>query len=121
MLLEDTALLSRMNIRLPSKRTQLEYALVFLFSLALATFWQLHNSYGDPDGFFHVQMAVFLSQGKLLKQMPWMQFTTLTQHFTDQHFLYHLALVPFVKLGNPLWGAKVATILFTSAFFLTGI
>ncbi len=113
------ALLSHMSIRLPSKRTQLEYALVFLFTLALATFWQFHNAFGDPDGFFHVQIAVFLSQGKLITQMPWMQFTTLTQHFTDQHFLYHVALVPFVKLGNPLWGAKVATIMFTTAFFLT--
>ncbi len=92
---------------------------MFLFSLALGTFWQFHKSYGDPDGFFHVQIAIFLSQGKVLTQLPWMQFTTLTQHFTDQHFLYHVALVPFVKLGDPLLGGKVATIVFMTGFFLT--
>jgi len=116
-----------MSIVIASKRTQLEYALVFFISLILGVFWQIHNSLGDPDGFFHVQIAIFLSQGKLLTQLPWMQFTTLTQHFTDQHLLYHVALIPFVKLGSlaqgpligPLLGAKFATIVFMSGFFLT--
>jgi hypothetical protein len=119
MLLEDLAFYGHMRIISIAKRTQLEYLLVFLFSLILGTFWQFHKAYGDPDGFFHVQMALFLSQGKILTQLPWMQFTTLTQHFTDQHFLYHLALVPFVKLGDPLLGGKMATIVFMSLFFLT--
>ena len=38
-----------------------------------------------------------------------MPFTTLANSFADQHFLYHLALIPFIKLFGPLPGMKFAT------------
>jgi len=75
---------------------------------------QWNNYIGDPDGFYHTKIALFLRKGTLLKELPWMQFSTLKDNFTDHHFLYHLILIPFTYLNNnPLVGIKIATVFFT--------
>src|SRR5262249_26335136 len=46
-------------------------------------------------------------------------FTTLADNYADQHFLYHLLLVPFVTIIDPLIGMKLATIIFGALMALT--
>jgi len=96
---------------------KLNYLLVFLLFFILLAWLQFNYHLGDPDGFYHAKMAILLSRGELWRSLPWMQFTTLTLNFTDHHFLYHLLLVPFVKLGNPIYAVKLATIFFGALFF----
>src|SRR3989344_6726798 len=86
--------------------------LVLLFVLAFAVLGDVQRSpvIGDPDGFYHANMALFLSRGQVLTALPWMYFSTLRDAFTDHHFLYHLLLVPLVIFGKPLLGVKLATV-----------
>ena len=96
---------------------QMEYLLVFFITFLFSAFWQFHLAFGDPDVFYHAAIAQLLSEGVLLRSLPWMQFTTLTQHYTDHHLLYHLLLAPLMKLGNPLFAIKLGTMLFGAGFF----
>ncbi len=96
---------------------QMEYLLVFFVAFLFLAFWQFHLAFGDPDVFYHAAIAQLLSEGVLLRSLPWMQFTTLTTHFADHHLLYHLLLAPLMKLGNPLYAIKLGTIIFGASFF----
>lgn len=108
-----------MDHRLSSvlKATYLDYFLIFLAVFTVGIYWQFSQTIGDPDGFYHAKIAVYLSRGVFLKQLPWAYFTTLKEAYTDHHLLYHILLVPFVKAANPLLGVKLATTLFTASFF----
>ena len=99
-------------------RFKLDYLLIFLTAFLFLGWLQLQPTMGDPDGFYHAKLAEFLSQGQVLKSLPWMQDSTLAEHFTDQHFLYHWLLVPFLPLGDDLLAVKLATVVFGAVFFL---
>ena len=90
--------------------------LVFLFLMFLGSSFK----FPDPDTFYHAKMAEFLANGELVKDFPWQQFTFLKDSFTDQHFLYHLALAPFVKFLPFPFSLKIASALFATlvALFL---
>ena len=79
---------------------------------------QWNNFIGDPDGFYHARLAKWLSQGKLIETLPWMQFSSLRDNFTDHHLLYHILLAPFVSFFDPLIGVKIATVLFAVSMVL---
>ncbi|MEK7584315.1 MAG: hypothetical protein AAB490_03650, partial [Patescibacteria group bacterium] len=93
--------------------------LVLLFVLAFVVLGYIQRApvIGDPDGFYHAKMALFLSRGQVLTTLPWMYFSTLRDAFTDHHLLYHLLLAPFVIFGKPLLGVKLATVFFAASFF----
>lgn len=91
-----------------------ELALVFFLSAALFSFLQQYKTFPDPDSFYHAKMGTFLSEGKVLHEFPWLSFTILRDRFVDHHFLYHLLLVPFIRLAGPLWGTTIATIIFAA-------
>jgi hypothetical protein len=93
------------------------FIVLFVACFAIAVYLQFSLTIGDPDGFYHAKIAILLGQGELLTTLPWMQFSTLKESFTDHHFLYHLILVPIVKLDNPLLGVKLATAIFMAGFF----
>lgn len=99
-------------------KLKLDYWLLFLFLGGYYGYLQWNNLIGDPDGFYHAKMAVWLRQGILLKSMPWMQYSSITEHFTDHHLLYHLLLTPFTYIINPLIGVKVAAVFFAVAMIL---
>lgn len=93
---------------------KLDYLLLFLLTGAYFSRIQWNLIVGDPDGYYHTKIALLLRQGVLLKELPWMQFSTLRDSFTDHHLLYHLLLVPFSYLNNePLIGIKIATVIFS--------
>lgn len=101
------------NIFTSLNKYKLDYILLFI-TMSIYYGWLQWNKYiGDPDGFYHAKMALLLRQGTLLKTLPWMQFTTLKDSYTDHHLLYHLLLAPFTYLVNPLIGVKVATVFLT--------
>jgi hypothetical protein len=59
-------------------------------------------------------MTILLRDQGVFTKFPWLSATTLNSSFADHHFLYHLALIPFVGTPLPLIGLKLATILFAS-------
>ncbi|MBU1131368.1 hypothetical protein KJ840_04500 [Patescibacteria group bacterium] len=96
------------------QKFNLDYLIVFI--LALVVFSSLQGTFTlpEPDSFYHAKIAKFLSEGQVLHQLPWLQETDLANNFVDHHFLYHLLLVPFVMLDDPLVGVKTATTIFGS-------
>lgn len=97
---------------------KLDYLALFLVLVSYYGKLQWGNYIGDPDGYYHAKIALFLRQGILLKSLPWMQFSTLKDHFTDHHLLYHIFLAPFTWIQDPLIGVKVATVIFTVLMIL---
>ncbi len=93
-----------------------EPVLVFLIALIWFSVFQPWGSFTDPDGFYHAQISARIGQDGPIQQFPWLDLTTLGQHFADQHFLYHVALIPFIKLFGTLPGTQVATVLFAASF-----
>ena len=67
------------------------------------------------DVFFHIRYADLLRHRGFIRDFPWMQFAVFREHWVDQHFLFHLLLIPFTLFGNLLLGAKVAASTFAAA------
>ncbi len=95
------------------------YLLLFIIAASLFTYLQFDATFADPDSFYHAKMAQVLAQKGAITEFPWLSATTLKYNFIDHHFLYHLALIPFVKLFSPLIGLKIATIIFASLAMVT--
>lgn len=99
---------------LRENKTWLAYLFIFVFSFCLLLYLQANPSFADPDSFYHVKMAQLIRDHGIVKDFPWLQFTVLKDYYTDQHFLYHVLLIPFVTLLNPIIGAKLATVMLGS-------
>ncbi|MDD3888039.1 MAG: hypothetical protein PHN19_04670 [Patescibacteria group bacterium] len=101
----------------------LKYILVFLIAVTVFSILQFSlELFLCPDSYYHVKMTEMMIDGKIVHQdFPWMQFSTLKEHYVDHHFLFHILLIPFIAI-DPIIGAKIADILFASlavlAFYL---
>jgi len=62
-------------------------------------------------------MASLLSQGEFSQTLPWQQFTVLKDYGVDQHFLWHLFLVPFSLLAFP-FGIKFSVVILASVLLV---
>lgn len=85
------------------------YAAGLLFVFVLN---QWSNQMADPDAFYHMKMAQLLWQSGVVWSFPWLPYTTLANHFIDQHFLFHLLMIPAVAWWpDPFSGVKALTAL----------
>ena len=82
---------------------------VFVAMLGLYLPLQKSLSFADPDSFYHLKMAELIAAHGPVRSFIWMPFTTLATAFADQHFLYHVALIPWIEIFGPLTGMKLAT------------
>jgi hypothetical protein len=98
---------------------RLKPVFVFLISGLWLAVFQSWGSFSDPDGFYHAKMALLIAAHGPLQVFPWLDLTTLGRHFADQHFLYHVLLIPFVTSLGGLWGTQVAAVLFSALFVTT--
>ncbi|MEA3398715.1 MAG: hypothetical protein U9R06_03155 [Patescibacteria group bacterium] len=94
------------------------YLLVFIIALSLFTYLHFDQTFADPDSFYHAKMPSILMEQGAITEFPWLSATNLKYNFIDHHFLYHLALIPFVELFPPLFGLKIATIILSSLAIL---
>ncbi|RJR08761.1 hypothetical protein C4588_05480 [Candidatus Parcubacteria bacterium] len=99
-------------------RLKLDYVLLAVVMLIFYGRGQLNHFIGDPDGFYHAKISSLINQGIVLKQLPWMQFSSLKDSFVDHHFLYHIVVAPFTNIVNPLVGIKIATVLLAALMVL---
>ena len=68
----------------------------------------------DPDSFYHLKMPLLMIQHGIIVNFPWLPLTIFKDHYVDQHFLYHVILVPFVFTWGPILGGKIAQALLAS-------
>lgn len=96
--------------------------MLLVLAVVLAAWIQVPGRFPDPDSFYHAGMAGLSASGTFPSRFPWLELTTLRSTYADLHFLYHLALVPFVRLFGAMAGLRIATItavgLFTIALFV---
>ncbi|WKZ28579.1 MAG: hypothetical protein QY323_03495 [Patescibacteria group bacterium] len=92
------------------------YPVFAIFLLALAVFSAIHAvpGFGDPDAYYHLAIAKQMIASGPVRDFTWLPFTTLSGHFADQHFLYHVALMPFLSVLGDFYGLKIATIVFAA-------
>lgn len=97
-----------------SRNQWLVYLLIFLIAFLFFFYLQYDPTLADPDSFYHAKMALLIKDQGIIKDFPWLQYTILKDYYTDQHFLYHILLIPFVSFLNPLVGLKLATVILAS-------
>lgn len=95
-------------------RTAAEYAAVFTFSGLLAAVIEWFPMFRDPDSFYHLKMALLMSERGVIREFPWLPFTTLAEHYADHHLLYHVLLIPFIRAFGPFHGMLLATAVFAA-------
>src|SRR5262247_657472 len=69
------------------------------------------RGFGDPDGYYHVAMAELFGEGAAGPTFPWLPYTLLGQHFSDQHYLYHGLLNLFLRVPHGAQWSVVAIFL----------
>ena len=119
---DQPALASRASDQSPWPEPALECAAAFLLNLGLL-FW---IQFASPaiignDAYYHIRWSRILrSSLPHLPPFTWLPLTVLrASDFVDQHFLFHVLLMPFT-FGDLRLGAKLAAPLF-SALALTSI
>ena len=71
------------------------------------------------DGYYHIKFAYLMRTEGLKPEFPWLPLTILNaREFSDHHFLYHIALIPFT-FGDLRMGAKWASVVFAGLAFLS--
>ena len=85
--------------------------IIVVLTAILFTIFQSTGTFADPDSFYHAKISLLLADQGVVQEFPWAHYTTLAENYADQHFLYHVFLVPFVKVFDPLIGLKVATVI----------
>ncbi len=73
---------------------------------------------GDFDGYYHIRWSRMLWDGLKHGHLPAFSSLPLTtlnpRQYADQHFLFHLLLMPFTWFGSLVTGAKLAAIVFAT-------
>jgi hypothetical protein len=106
-----------------NRRLRIPHLAIGAVSIGLV-FWWLQFSLpsiccGDFDGYYHIKWSQLLWQGLRSGHFPpaftWLPLTTLNPaQYADQHFLFHVLLIPFTWFSDLRLGAKVATVLFST-------
>lgn len=95
----------------------LSYLLIFSTAFVVLLVLQSTSFFADPDSFYHAKMALLIRDQGPIHDFSWLRLTVLGQNYTDQHFLYHVLLIPFVTWLSPLLGLKLATVVFGATLF----
>ena len=94
-----------------------------IFFVTSFVFYFLRKNYlpyytDNNDSFYHVTMAKMLAQNNLLiKEFPYFQFSFLKDNFVDWHYLFHLILIPFIKLFGEVCGPKLLGTILVGGIF----
>lgn len=90
------------------------FGFVSIFCCIFVAFYMYtYGNFKDPyfidnDSFFHVAIAkLMMKQGLVIDQFPYLHFTVWTEKFADWHFIYHVLLIPFIKLFGDATGPKI--------------
>ena len=97
-------------------------AILFAF-IALIVSALLHFSsdrFADPDGFYHFRHAALYGEGNLFSSaFPWLPFSVMGKYSADIWYGFHILLIPFTWIGDPVLAMHLAGLVLTWAFLLT--
>jgi hypothetical protein len=115
----DMGLIQRLSSVL-ARRTLLTGVLLGVVMLGFLTLVQFSTpDLAGNDGYYHIKFAYLMRTEGFLPDFPWLPLTILNaREFSDHHFLYHIALIPFT-FGDLRMGAKWASVVFASLAFLS--
>ncbi|MBI3115595.1 MAG: hypothetical protein HYZ09_03865 [Candidatus Kerfeldbacteria bacterium] len=100
-------------------RAWLEPTILIVLAVALFGVMLWSPQFADPDAFYHAKLAQLIRDQGVVRDFTWLPYTALATHYADQHFLYHIFLIPFVAFPDPLTGLKIATVLLGAGFIVT--
>src|SRR5690242_4855036 len=110
------------------RRHELGMLVGAFLAIGIVFFWLQFSTQGiccgDFDGYYHIKWSAMLWDGLRHGHFPpaftWLPLTTLSpSHYADQHFLFHILLIPFTWTGDLTLGAKIAAALFGSLAVLS--
>lgn len=94
----------------PNYKKLLEPSLLLIFFLSWFSILIPWNKLPDPDAFYHATIAKLTYEQGAITNFPWLDLTTLGQHFADQHFLFHVLQIPFVNIFGLTQGSRLSSI-----------
>lgn len=94
------------------------YLLLFLLVFIFFSWVESSPVFSDPDSFYHAKVTQLISEEGVIRDFPYLQFTTLREGYVDHHLLYHLYLVPFVKIFPMAVGVKIGHVFLVTLFFI---
>lgn len=98
----------------------LELAIIFIISFIFFALFEFKNTmplFSGEDSFYHVGMAKYIANHGITQTFPFLQFTTINAKFVDHQLLFHLLLIPFIKLFGENIGPKLMDVFFISMAF----
>ena len=98
----------------------LPFLVVFLITFIFFTFFEFKSNmplFSGEDSFYHVGMAKYILNHGISQTFPYLNFTILNAKFVDHQLLFHLLLIPFVKIFGENIGPKMMDILFITLSF----
>ncbi len=95
-------------MRRPSWSTIFVFATIAVMLVAI----NARPSFPDADSFYHAKMALMIRDHGFIHSFPWLQETTWSDQYVDVHLLYHVLLIPFVTLFDPIVGMKESAVVF---------
>lgn len=72
-----------------------------------ALFYARHPLLYDADAYYHLAISRATAHQGILRDLPWLRFSTLHQGFGDKELLFHILLAPFAALPDPLLGGRL--------------
>jgi hypothetical protein len=110
---------------------RLDYLLIFSLVFIFFLLTTAPPTLICPDSFYHTKMALLIKERGVIQNFPWTQFVSFgNEKFVDQHFGFHLLLIPFLSIPSPknldnfsqeiepLLKAKLAVLFFASLIFV---
>ncbi len=96
--------------------TMLKRLVTWLALAAILALWLVFlmpwHGFPDPDALYHATLSNLMWTRGVITAFPWLDLTVLGTHFADQHFLFHVLQMPFVKLFGVLQGSRISSIAF---------
>lgn len=85
-------------------------AILFAVAAVGLACWYLasFHAHFDADSYFHMAVARLYSEQGLVRGLAWARLSVMAQTFGDKELLFHLLLVPFVRLLDPHVGSLIA-------------
>jgi len=95
--------------------------IIFIVPCLFMAFFQFSPNmplFSGEDSFYHTGMAKFILGHGIVQKFPWLYFTHLNQNFIDHQLLFHLLLIPFLKIFGENYGPKIMVMLFFALSFV---
>ncbi len=102
------------------RRVALPVALLLYVSCLYGATALLQDGLFERDGYYHARLAQMMPERGLSRSFPWTQLSTWKDRYCDKELLYHVAMMPFARIGTePILGARIFATLLSVAVVAT--